>query len=161
MIETGTGSIFGAAADEVEALVNTVNCIGVMGAGVAAAFKQRFSKMFAEYARACRSGNVVIGKMHISSGELRGKNKLIFNFPTKRHWQDRSKLDWIESGLVDLVFQVERFRIGSIAIPALGCSNGGLNWLDVRPLIEYAFKPLPEVRVVLFAPLVMRPNVRY
>ena len=137
----------------VEALVNTVNTKGIMGKGIALHFKRAFPAMFRDYAMACKAGRVRLGKMHLFDlGGLKGGPRWIINFPTKGHWREQSRLIDIESGLEDLVDAVRRLGIRSIAIPPLGCGNGGLNWTDVRPRIEAAFKNLPDVRVLLFEP---------
>ena len=94
-----------------------------------------------------------LGKMHVFDlGGLTGDRRWIINFPTKGHWRERSRLTDIEAGLEDLVDTVRRLGIRSIAIPPLGCGNGGLNWADVRPRIEAAFINLPDVNVLLFEP---------
>jgi O-acetyl-ADP-ribose deacetylase (regulator of RNase III) len=139
--------------DDVDAIVNTVNCVGVMGKGIALQFKNKWPGNFKAYAEACKSGSVRPGRMFIyDTGGLVRPNYII-NFPTKDHWRGASKLAYVRDGLVDLVAQVDRLRIASIAMPPLGCGNGGLDWNDVRPLIEDAFAHLPDVEVRLFAPL--------
>ena len=108
--------------------------------------------MFRDYAMACKAGDVGSGKcMCFDLGGLAGDRRWIINFPTKRHWRDRSRLTDIEAGLEDLVDTV-RLEIRSIAIPPLGCGNGGLNWADVRPRIEAAFISSPDVMYILFEP---------
>ena len=109
--------------------------------------------MFRDYAMACKTGDVRLGKMHVFDlGALAGDRRWIINFPTKGHWRERSRLTDIEAGLEDLVDTVRRLGIRSIAIPPLGCGNGGLNWADVRPHIEAAFVSSPDVNVFLFEP---------
>lgn len=147
MIELGTGNLLKA---DVEALVNTVNTKGVMGKGLALQFKRAFPEAFKEYDRACRKGEVRVGKMHVV--ERLASPKYIINFPTKEHWRSKSKLAYIESGLVDLVEVVRERKIGSIAIPPLGCGLGGLHWPDVEKRIRGAFEDLPDVRVLLYSP---------
>jgi len=150
MIEIAQGNLLEA---PVEALVNTVNTQGIMGKGIALQFKQAFPEMFREYQKACKAGEVRIGKMHVHDlGGLNGGPRWIINFPTKRHWREQSRLADIEAGLRDLVRTVRRLGIRSIAVPPLGCGQGGLNWADVRPRIEAAFAELAEVYVQLFAP---------
>ncbi|MCE9575084.1 MAG: macro domain-containing protein [Deltaproteobacteria bacterium] len=146
-IERGTGNLLAA---EVDALTNTVNTVGVMGKGLALQFKKAFPESFASYERACRAGEVVTGRMHIV--ERVAPPRFIINFPTKAHWRQPSKLDYVRDGLRDLLAQVARLGIRSIAVPPLGCGNGGLEWAHVRPLIVDAFATMPEVRVVLFEP---------
>lgn len=149
MIESATGNLLRSPTD---ALVNTVNCVGVMGKGIALQFKQAFPAMFDAYARAVRAGEVVPGRVHVyDTGNLLGA-RYILNFPTKRHWRAGSRIDDIELGLVDLVAQVRRLGITSIAVPPLGAGNGGLDWRIVRPLIVAAFLGLPDVRVLLYEP---------
>ena len=150
MIELSNGNLLAAPA---EALVNTVNTAGVMGRGIALQFKQAYPAMFRAYEAACRSGEVVIGKMHLfDRGGLAGAPRWILNFPTKRHWRAASRIEDVQAGLDDLVATVQRLGIQSIAIPPLGCGNGGLDWRDVRPRIEAAFATLPDVRVLLYPP---------
>lgn len=149
MIEIGTGNILEA---DVEALVNTVNCVGIMGRGIALQFKEAFPSNFASYKSACESGDVKPGKMYIFDLHQSSNPRYIINFPTKRHWKGKSKIQDIENGLQSLVADVRRLGIRSIALPPLGSGLGGLDWSMVRPLIEGAFRVLPSVRVVLFAP---------
>ena len=150
MIELAKGNLLEA---PVEALVNTVNTQGIMGKGIALQFKQAFPAMFRDYEKACKAGEVRLGKVHVYDlGGLTGGPRWIINFPTKGHWRERSRLADIEAGLRDLVATVQRLGIRSIAVPPLGCGNGGLNWADVRPRIEAAFAEVPDVKVQLFAP---------
>lgn len=150
MIEPSQGDLFDAPA---EALVNTVNCVGFMGRGVAAQFKRAFPDNFAAYAAACKRGEVKPGRMLVvATGKLVGP-RYVVNFPTKRHWRGKSRIEDIELGLSALVEEVERLGLRSIAIPPLGCGLGGLDWGEVRPRIERAFAKLPEVRVLLYEPL--------
>jgi O-acetyl-ADP-ribose deacetylase (regulator of RNase III) len=134
-----------------EAFVNPVNCVGVMGRGLALQFKGAFPKMFLAYQREAKAGRIKPGFMHIHEEEGISP-RYIFNFPTKRHWRDPSKLDDIIDGLCDLERQVKRLGVARIAIPPLGCGLGGLDWQVVRPLIFDAFADLPEVAVALFEP---------
>ena len=137
MIQYKTGNLLN---DSAEALINTVNTVGVMGKGIALQFKQAYPQMFKEYVRAHKESKLEIGKMHIYKlDELVGP-KYIINFPTKQHWRAPSKIEFIEKGLVDLVKVLDELNIGSIAIPPLGCGNGGLEWKQVQPLIVNAFK---------------------
>lgn len=149
MIEVGVGDLLNA---PVEALVNTVNCDGIMGRGIALQFKRAFPENFKLYEAACKRGEVVHGKMFVvATGQLDGP-KCIVNFPTKRHWRQKSKIEDIKAGLDDLVLVVRELGLKSIAIPPLGCGLGGLEWRDVRPLILQAFAQLPEVQTFVFAP---------
>ena len=138
--------------DDVDAIVNAVNCVGVMGKSIALQFKHRWPANFTEYAAACKAGRVRPGRMFIHVLGSLVQPKYIINFPTKDHWRQGSRIQFIEEGLVDLVAQVRRLGIRSISIPPLGCGNGGLHWADVRPLIQGAFELLPEVEVRLFEP---------
>jgi O-acetyl-ADP-ribose deacetylase (regulator of RNase III) len=150
MIEIAKGNLLEA---PVEALVNTVNTQGIMGKGIALQFKQAFPEMFRDYEKACKAGDVRLGKVHVYDlGGLTGGPRWIINFPTKGHWRERSRLTDIEAGLRDLAATVRRLGIRSLAVPPLGCGNGGLNWTDVRPRIEDTFAGLPDVKVQLFAP---------
>jgi O-acetyl-ADP-ribose deacetylase (regulator of RNase III) len=149
MIEFKRGDLL---AHDSEAIVNTVNCVGVMGRGIALQMKNAFPSNFRAYAPACDRDEVTPGRMFVhETGEL-GNPRYIINFPTKRHWKGRSRLADIEAGLVALVDEVRRSGITSIALPPLGCGLGGLDWADVRPLIEHAFADLPDVRVTVFEP---------
>ncbi|MBW4474306.1 MAG: macro domain-containing protein [Stenomitos rutilans HA7619-LM2] len=149
MLESCLGNLL---ETDVEALVNTVNCVGVMGKGLALQFKQAFPENFQEYRRACQSGEAKPGQMFIvPTGQL-ANPRYIINFPTKRHWKNPSRIEDIETGLLALIETVKRFGIRSIAIPPLGCGNGGLAWSRVAPLIEAAFAQVPEVRVLIFEP---------
>lgn len=136
---------------EVEALVNTVNCVGVMGKGVALQFKQAYPHNFRAYESACKRNEVRIGQMFVTyTGQF--MPRLIINFPTKRHWKGNSSLEDIRSGLTDLVRVVREENIRSIALPPLGCGLGGLRWEDVFPLINAAFVGIPDIEVHVYAP---------
>ncbi len=149
MITHATGNLLRA---DAEALVNTVNTVGVMGKGIALQFKKAFPEMFEAYRRAAKAGEIRLGHVHVwPTGQMTGP-RYIINFPTKGHWKARSKLDDIVTGLDDLVEVVRRLEIGSIAVPPLGCGNGGLEWRDVEPRILEAFARVPDVDVQLFAP---------
>jgi O-acetyl-ADP-ribose deacetylase (regulator of RNase III) len=134
----------------IDAIVNTVNCLGVMGKGVALQFKHKWPDNFKAYASACKRGEVQPGRMFVFDSGGLVKPNFIINFPTKQHWRGASQLAWIEAGLHDLVRQVQARGIRSIAIPPLGCGNGGLDWKVVKPLIEQAFAALPDVQVHVF-----------
>jgi O-acetyl-ADP-ribose deacetylase (regulator of RNase III) len=137
-------------ATDAEALVNTVNTVGVMGKGIALQFKLAFPDNYAAYEAACKHGEVQIGKMFVFHRE--NNPRIIINFPTKRHWKGKSKIEDIESGLTALIEVVRKERIKSIAVPPLGCGFGGLDWGEVRPLITQAFSEVPDVSVQLFYP---------
>lgn len=149
MIEITQGDLLKA---EVDALVNTVNCKGVMGKGIALQFKKAFPENYKAYEKACKADLVEPGKMFISDAGSLMQTRYIINFPTKRHWRGKSKLEDIDSGLKALVEDIKRLKITSIALPPLGCGNGGLDWEVVRPRIERAFDIVPNVEVKLFAP---------
>jgi O-acetyl-ADP-ribose deacetylase (regulator of RNase III) len=150
MIELAKGNLLQA---PVEALVNTVNTAGVMGRGIALQFKQAYPRMFRVYEAACHAGEVRLGTMQVFDlGGLAGGPRWIINFPTKGNWRAKSRMQDIEAGLTDLVATIKRLGISSIAIPPLGCGNGGMNWSDVRPRIEAALAEVPNVRVLIYPP---------
>lgn len=146
-IVRGEGNLLEA---EVDALVNPVNTEGVMGKGLALQFKKAFPDNFAAYERASKAGEVVTGRMHVVA--RLAAPRFIINFPTKKHWRHPSMIEYVRDGLVDLVARVRELGIRSVAVPPLGCGNGGLDWRVVRPLIEQAFAAVPDLRVVLFEP---------
>lgn len=122
-----------------QTLVNTVNCVGVMGKGIAKTFKDREPAMFDAYKRICAQGLLEPGKLWL----WQGSDDWILNFPTKVHWRNPSQLDWIEAGLAKFVSEYERRGIREISFPRLGCGNGGLDWEQVRPLMERYLISLP------------------
>jgi O-acetyl-ADP-ribose deacetylase (regulator of RNase III) len=137
---------------ETEALVNTVNCVGVMGRGIALQFKNVFPANFKSYEAACQKGEVQPGRMLVfDTGELTNP-RYIINFPTKRHWRGKSRIEDVQAGLAALVEEIRALQIRSIAIPPLGSGLGGLDWAEVRPLIARALAVLPEVEVLIFEP---------
>jgi O-acetyl-ADP-ribose deacetylase (regulator of RNase III) len=149
IIET-TGNLL---ESKTEAIINTVNTVGVMGKGIALQFKQAFTKdYFNDYQRACKNKELQIGKVHIYSRNTFENPHFIINFPTKKHWKGKSKLEDIEAGLKDLVKVIKERNIKSIAMPPLGCGNGGLDWSDVKPLIEKTFAEIPKVELLLYVP---------
>lgn len=149
MIEYKRGDIL---REEAQAIVNTVNCVGVMGRGIALQFKRVFPDNFQAYAAACEKGEVQPGKMFVfATGQLTHPHYVI-NFPTKRHWRGASRMEDIESGLEDLVAVIRQSNISSIAIPPLGSGLGGLSWEDVKPRIEAALQPLTDVHVSIYEP---------
>jgi len=149
MISLAQGNLLKA---DAEALVNTVNIVGIMGKGIALQFKNAYPSNFEAYRRACESGEVVIGKMFVFETHSPNNPKLIINFPTKRHWRHRSQMEDIEAGLRDLRNVISHMAIRSIAIPPLGCGNGGLDWVDVFPRIRETLGDLKEVQVSVYAP---------
>lgn len=143
----------------VEALVNAVNTVGVMGKGIALAFKTAYPENFRAYAAACKAGQVEVGRMFVVERRgLAAGPRWIINFPTKRHWRDPSRLEWIADGLMDLRAFLERENIRSVALPALGSGNGGLEWDAVRPSIETALSPLRDVDVLVYRPMAPGPR---
>jgi O-acetyl-ADP-ribose deacetylase (regulator of RNase III) len=149
MISTTQGDLLAA---DVEALVNTVNCVGVMGRGIALQFKDAYPANFAEYAAACTAGKVVPGKMHVhATGQLTNP-RFIINFPTKRHWRGNSRIEDIETGLIDLRKVIVERKIMSIALPPLGSGLGGLAWPAVKARITDALSDLDGVAITLFEP---------
>lgn len=138
-----------------EAIVNTVNCVGVMGKGVALEFKRRWPENFKAYKRMCADYALVTGKVFVFDNNNfleDSRHRFLINFPTKQHWRSKSKIEYIKEGLVDFVNQVRDLNIKSVTLPPLGCGNGGLDWSEVRPLIEDAVSELPDVRFVIFGP---------
>ncbi len=151
MIELKKGDILQA---DAEALVNTVNCVGVMGRGIALQFKKAFSDdYFKAYKAACDSKDLQPGKVLVHNLQRLHNPKYVIDFPTKRHWKGKSRIVDIEEGLDDLVREIRRRQINSVAIPPLGCGLGGLRWEDVRSRVEAAFKDLTEVQVLLYEPI--------
>ena len=149
MIEYKTGDIL---AEEAEALVNTVNCVGFMGRGIALQFKRAYPENFKAYAVRCRRNEMRPGRVFVfETGEILPP-RYIINFPSKRHWRGKSRIEDIESGLVSLAAEIRSRGIRSIAIPPLGSGLGGLDWPEVRARLEAALKEFDEVKVVIFEP---------
>lgn len=142
-----------------EALVNTVNTVGVMGKGIALMFKEAFPDNMKVYEAACRRQEVHVGSMLVTERQHLMGPKWIINFPTKKHWRNPSKLEWIVEGLQDLRRVIIGSGIGSVALPPLGSGNGGLDWHDVRPTIEAALGDLPDVEVIVYEPISAYQNV--
>ena len=149
MIQPASGDILEAPA---EALVNTVNCVGVMGRGIALQFKSAFPDNFKQYAKACKQDEVQPGRMFVTSTNLLQGPRFIINFPTKRHWRGKSRIEDIDAGLQDLARVINELQISSIAIPPLGCGLGGLPWPIVKTRIKQVLAPLDHVQILLFAP---------
>ena len=149
MIHYRTGDVLNA---DAEALVNTVNCVGVMGRGVALAFKKAFPDNFKAYERACGRDDVQPGRMFVFETGHLANPKYIINFPTKRHWRGKSRLEDIEAGLLALVGEIRQRGIRSVALPPLGSGLGGLDWRDVRPRIAAALGSLEGVEVIVYEP---------
>lgn len=156
MIKFTQGNLLEARA---EALVNTVNTVGVMGKGIALMFKERFAENMRLYAAACKAKQVQTGKMFVTDVlELDGPHWIV-NFPTKQHWKAPSQMVWVDEGLQDLRrFLIEK-QVKSIAIPPLGAGNGGLEWAEVRERIVRALGDLPDIEIVVFEPTQQYQNV--
>ena len=137
---------------DVDAIVNSVNCVGVMGKGIALQFKNKWPANFKAYAAACKSEQLQLGSMFIYELGVFATPKYIVNFPTTAHWRTASRLEDIDAGLQDLAKQIVHFNIQSIAIPPLGCGNGGLSWTAVKPLIIKNLGAIENLEVRLFEP---------
>ena len=149
MIEYKTGDIF---AENVEALVNSVNCVGVMGRGIALQFKENFPENFKAYAEACKRQEVQPGRVFVFDTGLLTNPRYIINFPTKRHWRAKSRMEDIETGLAALASEIRERGIRSIAVPPLGSDLGGLDWNNVRPRIHATLNNIDSLQAVLFEP---------
>lgn len=149
MIQLKEGNLLKA---NVEALVNTVNTVGVMGKGIALQFREAYPENYQAYKSACQKGEVKIGKMHIFFTNQLENPRYIINFPTKQHWRRKSKLSDLKLGLIDLRNVIQELRISSIAIPPLGCGSGGLAWTDVKKLIITELDGLENTEILLFEP---------
>jgi O-acetyl-ADP-ribose deacetylase (regulator of RNase III) len=149
MIKYITGDLLSA---NTQALVNTVNTVGVMGKGIALQFKENFPCNYNEYIKACKNKELEIGKLLVVREKNTEKEYIIINFPTKKDWKYRSKIEYIDKGLQELVKVIRQYEIKSIAIPPLGCGNGGLDWKDVKPLIEKYLSPLGDIDIHIFKP---------
>ncbi len=150
MIEYKSGDIL---RENAEALINTVNCVGVMGRGIALQFKKVFPENFKNYAAACKHKEVQPGQMFVYETGLLTNPRYIINFPTKRHWRGKSRMEDISTGLKALVAVIHQYNIRSIAIPPLGSGLGGLDWADVKPCIETELHPLTDVQVIIYEPV--------
>jgi len=137
-------------AEDAEALVNAVNCVGVMGRGIALQFKRAFPANFVAYREACARGEVCPGRMFVFETGLPTNPRYVINFPTKRHWREKSRMADICSGLIDLREVIRRRAIRSVAIPPIGCGLGGLDWGEVAPRIEKALGGCADLRVIVF-----------
>ncbi|MPZ79526.1 MAG: hypothetical protein GEV28_03640 [Actinophytocola sp.] len=149
MITEGAGDLLAA---DTEALVNTVNCVGVMGKGIALQFKRKYPDNFSAYAAACKAGQVRLGKMFVYELSSSTGPRYVINFPTKQHWRAKSRIRDIESGLDDLIETIRSLGIHSIAIPPLGAGNGGLPWPEVEEVIRDKLQAMPDVDVRLYTP---------
>lgn len=147
MIEFKQGNLL---EDEAEVLVNTVNTVGVMGKGIALAFKNAFPLNYAVYRQKCLAGELVVGVvLAVTDSNLLYGTKIILNFPTKKHWKMPSQYDYIYTGLQALREWLIQTKVKSIAIPPLGCGNGGLDWSKVRPMIIGALDGL-DCRIIIY-----------
>ncbi len=149
MIRFTTGDIL---AEDTEALVNTVNCVGVMGRGIALQFKKAYPENFLAYAEACKRGEVEPGRLFVFETGALANPRYIINFPTKRHWRGNSRIEDIDAGLASLVEVIRERDIRSVAIPSLGSGLGGLDWSGVRPRIERALSGFNHLEAVVFEP---------
>ena len=149
MLKFVTGNIFDS---DVEAVVNTVNCVGVMGRGIALQFKQHYPENYNAYELACKRNEVVPGKMFVYELNQLMNPKYIINFPTKRHWRGASRIEDIEAGLADLAVVISDRQISTIALPPLGAGLGGLDWSTVRKMIVTELSRLSNVDIIVFEP---------
>lgn len=147
MLKAANGNMFNY---DTEARVNTVNCVGVMGAGIALAFKNRYPAMFVEYQKACRAKQVLPGTLHVWHSP---QGECVINFPTKRHWKESSRYEDITAGLLALRNYLLVNDVKSIALPALGCGHGGLDWAKVSQMISEHLGDL-ATEVYVFPPAV-------
>ena len=150
-----TGDIF---EKKVDAIVNPVNCVGVMGKGLAKTFKKKYPTMYTRYRRDCERDNINVGevKFYNIKRSKDSKVKYVITFPTKYHWRDESDLYIIRAGLKDLVRQAKKYKIRSISLPALGCGLGQLDWKKVRPILKKRLRPLVDeysISVYIYAPM--------
>ena len=145
MITIKIGNIFDS---RQQVLVNTVNCVGVMGKGIAQIFKKNYPLMFEQYKEMCDHKQIVCGTLYpyYENGEVK-----ILNFPTKQHWRSPSKLEYVTSGLDWFIAHYKELEIQSIAFPPLGCGNGDLDWATVGPIMYQKLKVLP-IDVEIYAP---------
>lgn len=150
MMRFVTGNIFESGAD---CMINTVNCEGFMGKGIAYQFKMRFPENNADYIKSCKTGQLQVGTIH----HFKEDGIEIVNFPTKNKWREKSKIIYIEKGLEELVKFIEFKKPKIIAIPPLGCGNGGLDWDDVKELIVKTLKPIEEN----YTFLIYEPSITY
>jgi len=148
MIHFTRGDIF---ESDCEVFVNPVNCVGVMGSGLAAAFKARFPNNFEIYYWACKQHKVKVGAMHVVRAENRKNLRYLINFPTKLHWKDPSKIEYLLHGLTYLKDWIVREKIKSIALPKLGCGKGKLHWPLVKEIIEKILGDIPGVRIMVYS----------
>lgn len=156
MIQFTQGNLLEA---NVDAVVNTVNTVGVMGKGIALMFKERYPANFKAYKAACKAGEVQVGRLFVTASDELDGPRWIINFPTKQDWRNPTKPEWVQEGLKALREFIGANLIRSIAIPPLGCGNGGLDWPVVRPWIESSLGDMPETRVIVYEPTAKYQNV--
>ena len=149
MINYKKGDLFN---DNAEAIVNTVNCVGVMGRGIALQFKKHYPENFKKKKKKCKLKEITPGRVFVFETNSLMNPKYIINFPTKRHWRGESRIEDIEAGLTDLISNIEKYNITSIAIPPLGSGLGGLEWSLVKSKIESALKDIKEVTINVYEP---------
>lgn len=138
-----------------QTLVNTVNCVGVMGKGIAKEFKARYPEMFKEYNTICNNNELKVGKPYVWKSKSK---KWVLNFPTKCHYKDGSKIEWIEDGLKYFKDHYKEWGITSIAFPALGCSNGGLDWNVVLPIMKKYLGDIKDIEIEIYQPYIPNDN---
>jgi len=141
MIKIVNGNLFNSGCD---AFVNTVNTVGVMGKGIALEFKNRYPENYERYREACKNRQIQIGFMFVTQPPKSFTPKYIINFPTKRHWREPSRLSFIDIGMRDLVYIIKKYELKSLAIPALGCTNGGLEWTEVMKVVFKHLDPIKD-----------------
>lgn len=137
---------------DVETLVNPVNCVGVMGKGLALEFKKKYYDNFLAYQEACKNKQIDIGKCYVHQMLCWGNPKYIINFPTKYHWKEDSDFDNIVLGVENLIEIINEYNVNSIALPALGCGLGKLNWIDVKHLYDLKFFNNSKIHVFAIPP---------
>ena len=133
-----------------ETLVNTINCVGIMGKGLAKEFKKHFPEMFEDYKKRCENNEIKPGHPYFWPNVSGGKS--IINFPSKNHWRDNSQLEWIETGLKDFSDKHHIWDVKSVAFPALGCNNGGLDWDVVKPMMIFYLEKLGDIDIEIYPP---------
>ncbi len=149
---------------QANAIVNAVNCVGVMGKGVALEFKRRWPENYKQYKKICNAGELSPGKMFVfDNGDMFSEEnpRYLINFPTKKHWREKSRLSYIEDGLDDFVVQLSKYNIKSVALPPLGCGNGGLPWEEVKSLMELKLSDIKDIEFFIYQPQESIPEPEY
>lgn len=160
-IEYKNGNMFDA---PTEAIVNTVNCVGVMGKGVALEFKTRWPENYTAYKKLCEKKLLVPGQMFVFENTNMFKDddfKYLINFPTKKHWRSKSKIEYISEGLDALIYEIKKFQIKSISLPPLGCGNGGLDWNVVKEILEQKLSNIENTNILIFVPKKELPQAEF